>query len=392
MSKLAVLTAVAIALLTPPSGRPPVWPLERHTPRVYDLRYEVTLSTEVPYRQDDPRLPRDPREKNPKIDWGGTFQLADTPIVMPVVYQGTYHAVDPESIAAKLWLGAHEDRGLPGRFRIESGLPFQTHLAVLPIDEYTGKMVRWNISYRMQSFSSRIDDQRAAEIAWPRDWPDEVADGLAPQMYIESSDAGFAAIVEQVSGGQLRLVPPYLAAKDLVRHCVQNIRVSGDGLWRGRMGILHGMEIQGARETARLGRGGPHDLVCVCVAVLRAAKIPARPVIGVMKHEERGDRRFVSWAEFYLPNAGWVPFDPAEMKGKGLTNRDVRKPWPEFGTMKDLNRRIPIGYHFMPPRAVEAPMAPALWGWDPRPGDSPSAEQRIVISTASRGLGVQDPR
>ncbi|MCP3902170.1 MAG: transglutaminase domain-containing protein [Planctomycetes bacterium] len=393
MTKLIAMAVVALTVMTPPAGRPPVGPLERHSPKVYDMRYEVTLSTVVPYRQDDPRLPRSPLETSPRsIEWGGVFQLRDTPIVMPIVYQGSYHAVDPDSIAAVLWLGDKQDLGLPGRFRMESGLPYHTHLAVLPIVEFTGRTVRWNVSYRMQSFSARIDDVRAAEIAWPREWPDEVADGLTPQMYIESSDPGFTEIVERVSQGQLRLVPPYLAAKDLVRHCVENIGVSGDGLDRGRMKILHGMELVGARETAKAGRGGPHDLVCICVAVLRAANIPARPVIGVMKHEKRGDKRLVSWAEFYLPGAGWVPFDPVEMKGKGLRHRDVRKPWPEFGTMKDLNKRIPMAYHYMPPRAVEAPQAPALWGWDPRPNDPPSAEQRIVISTVSRGSGVPDPR
>ncbi|MHC5115323.1 MAG: transglutaminase-like domain-containing protein [Planctomycetota bacterium] len=385
--KLGALCVAIAAILTPPSGRPPVGPLERHSPRVYDFRYAVTVTTSVADRARGTR------------GWSSvamlpapTFDLRDTPIVMPVIYQGAYHAIQADSVRMGAGRARRLDGGAAIKHRIDSGLPYHGHLAVFPIRRFNGSTLGWSVAYRMQSFSSRIDDLRAAEIAWPRDWPDEVVDGLDPQMYIESDDPGFADIVDRVSEGRLRMTTPYLAAKELVRHCVEHIRVSGDGLHRGPVGVLHGLDMQGARATAKSGRGGPHDLVCVCVAVLRAAGIPARPVIGVMKHEKRGYRVLVSWAEFYLPQAGWVPFDPVEMRGKSLINRDVREPWPEFGTMKDLNRRMPIAYHYMPPRAVESPIAPALWGWAPRPARPPIEEQRIVITTASRGRGVEDPR
>jgi transglutaminase-like putative cysteine protease len=369
----AILASLLVA--SPPSGRPPIGPLERYEPRMYDFTFEVAVST---VHQ------RDALDRQ-------YYHLADAPIVMPVIFQGTYSRVEHDSLAARLWLGSREDTTLSQRTRLDEGQPHHTHLAVIPIVEFRGQSLRWQLSYRVQSWSSRLNDAQAATIAWPKEWPSEVDDGLKPQQYIESNDPVFAQAVEHVSQGQLRLVPPYLAAKDLVRYCINEIKVSGNGTHRGALGVLHGLEIVGARRAVADHRGGPHDLVCVCVAMLRAAGIPARPVIGVYK-DDRDRSTFVSWAEFYLPNAGWIPFDPAEMRGKGVRHLGVREAWPEFGTMKDLNRRLPLAYHFMPPVSVESPQNPAVWGWDPRPGRDPSSKQQIRLTIVSRGRAPEDPQ
>jgi hypothetical protein len=382
----------ALLLATPPSGRPPTGPLERYEPRVWDVTFDVTVTTG--WRYDDTL-----RGWRYEASLQQSYDLADAPIVMPVIFQGTYSAVKSDSLRARLWLGAREDTTLAGRSRLDDGYPFQTRLAVLPIEEFGGKTLRWQISYRVQTWSSRLrSEQAAAAVAWPREWPSEVLDGLQPQMFIESDDPLFEQAVEHASGGRLRLVPPYLAAKDLVRYCLNKVRVSGDGEYRGNLGVLQGMEMIGASRAAADGLGSPHDLVCVCVAVLRAAGIPARPVIGVEERRsslgklKQARAEFVSWAEFYLPEAGWVPFDPVEMRGKGVLNLDVRRPWPEFGTMKDLNRRIPLAYHFIPPATVEVPQGPAVWGWDPRPGGDPGSGQQIKFTIVSRGRGPEDLR
>jgi len=396
-----LLTALAaVVMLSPPSGRPPVGALERYEPRLYDLKFEVAMTSSVPLGQDDPRaqrhVARDPKKPRPfpdrnerRLDFGGTIDVTDAPIVMPLILQGTFSRIDHSSIGAQLFLGTTEVDDLRQHFHIDDGLPQHTHLAVLPIARFVGQDIRWNITYRVKTYSSRIDDAAAARIAWPREFPDEVKDGLAPQMFIESDEPIFAETVARVSGGNLRMVPPYLAAKDLVRYAIKELQVTGPAVFRGRMNVLHGLYVDGALTAAVNGQGNPNDLVCVCVALLRAAGIPARPVIGV-EEDDRNRKTFVTWAEFYLPEAGWIPFDPIAMRGKAIRNRDVRTPWPEFGSLKDLNRRIPLSYHFMPPRAVESPMAPAVWGWDPRPNGAPNMEQRITIGTTSRGRAPED--
>ncbi|MHC4415292.1 MAG: transglutaminase-like domain-containing protein [Planctomycetota bacterium] len=370
---------LALLALGPPSGPPAVGPLERYEPRVYDFTFDVTVATAWQF---------DARSRR-------SYRLVDAPIVMPVIFQGAYSAVAADSLRPGLWLEGRPDAAVAQRTRLDDGFPYQTKLAVLTIDEFQGMFLRWQLGYRVQVWSSRLrDEAAAAAVPWPRQWPAEVEDGLKPQTFIESDDPFFRQAVEHASGGKLRLTSPYLAAKDLVRYCVNRIRVSGDGVRRGEFGVLRGLEIAGARETAAAGLGGPHDLVCICVATLRAAGIPARPVIGVEEVPGRVPRtggprpEFVSWAEFYLPRVGWVPFDPLEMRGRVRT-LDVRRPWPEFGTMKDLNRRIPLAYHFIPPAAVQTPQHPAVWGWDPRPGGDPSSEQQIRIQMISRGRGTE---
>ncbi len=381
MSLAPTLLAGLLVVAGAPSGRPPVGPLERYEPRVYDITFDVTLTSLWQYDLSQQR----------------NYHLADAPIVMPVIFQGTYSAVQSDSLRARLWLAGREDTALPKRTRLDDGFPFQTRLAVIPIEQFDGKTLRWQLGYRVRSWSSRMrSEAQAASIAWPREWPEEVQDGLRPQMFIESDDPLFAGAVEKASDGRLRLVPPYLAAKDLVRYCINQIRLSGNGKNMGNLGTLRGLELIGAKRAASEGIGGPHDLVCVCVAVLRAAGIPARPVIGVEERKlslgglKQAGPEFVSWAEFYLPDAGWIPFDPVEMRGKGIRSLDVRRPWPEFGTMDDLNRRIPLAYHFIPPATVEVPM-PAVWGWDPRPGGDPGSEPQIRFTIISRGRGPEDP-
>ena len=380
----AAALLLPLLLAAPPSGRPPIEPLQRYDPKVYDFMFEVTVTT---LRQLDARHQQ-------------SYHLVDAPIVMPVIFQGTYSTVAADSLRAALWLEGRPDPGVNRRRRVDGGLPFHGHLAVFTIDQFRGRSLRWQLGYRVQVWSSRLlDEGAAASIPWPREWPQEVQDGLRPQMFIESDDPAFARAVEHASGGKLRLTPPYLAAKELVRYCLNQIRVSGNGVRRGQFGVLQGLEMIGASRTAARGLGGPHDLVCVCVAVLRAAGIPARPVIGVYERvrpprgtpQIRKREEFVSWAEFYLPDVGWVPFDPMEMRGR-VRSLDVRRPWPEFATMKELNERIPLAYHFVPPATVQSPQNPAVWGWDPRPGGDPSSEQQIRFQITSRGRGVEDPR
>jgi transglutaminase-like putative cysteine protease len=385
----AFAAVLAAATAATPTGRPPVGPLAREDPKVYEFTFEVIVSTVPIHVGADPQ-PVEPLNPfhQPRTDRHprGIIDLVDSEIWMPVALQSTFHAVDPDSLDGSLWLGNREVANLHEHTRLEADGVHRTHRAIIPIERFRGSELRWNVRYRAMTYSSRIDDAAAAQIPWPREWPDEVADGLKPQRYIESDDPIFKQTVDRVSDGRLRMVPPYVAAKELVRYTINELPVTGDGLDYGRMQTLHGLELFGAKLAAEKQLGSPHDLVCACVAMLRAAGIPSRPVIGVYEDATDRDReKLISWAEFYLPDCGWIPFDPNEMRGKGIRHRDVRDPWPEFGTMRDLNERIPLGYAFLPQRSAPTPERPAVWGWEPTPSRPPHAEQRISLSMVSRG-------
>lgn len=374
---LTIVVAIMSAMYSPPAGRPPVGPLERIDPKLYDFTYNVTVSTisqaELMNRQN--------------------YSLADALIVMPLIYLGTFSRIDGETVNMKLWLGGSEDTSANSRMQIKADLPQHTNLATITIPSFSGMSIRWQIGYRTQSWSSRINDKDAAALPWPQTWPDEVKDGLKPEKFIESDDELIRKTFEKFTNGRIKSVAPYLAAKELIRSSINAIRINGDGTDTGQFGINRGMEVKGAKLALEEGIGSPHDLVCVCVAMLRAANIPARPVIGALEDVTHKDKeKLVSWLEFYLEGAGWIPCDPNEMRGKNVRGLDVYKPWPEFGTMKELNERITLAYHFIPPIGVQTPRNPGVWGWTPRPGGDPGSEQNIHISITSRGKGVEDPK
>ncbi len=376
---LVAMLLIGATALSPPSGRPPIGPLERVEPKLYDLRFDVTLTTVIPNRADLQRV----------------YVFQDAPIVMPVIFRGTYSHVYNDSLSARLWLLGREDVNHHQRSHVDEGLPFHAHLMVMPIAQFRGTALRWQLNYRVQAWSSRIDEQAAARLTWPQVWPAEVGDGLRPSHFIESDEPIFANSIQRLTNGNLHLAPPYLAAKEVVRYTISRFQVSGNGTDRDLGEVIRGLNVKGALASWQNGLGTEHDLALTCVAMLRAAEIPARVVVGVTEEIKAGGRErneFVSWCEFYLDGAGWIPFDPNEMRGQAIGNRNLRDPWPDFGTLDELNERIPLAYSFIPPVQVEAPWKYCVWGWNPTPGGDPGTIPAVTFTITKRGKGQDDPR
>ncbi len=316
------------------------------------------------------------------IDVGATSQLPQ----VPDPFTSTGGTVTIEPVVADNWTVADLDqREISVRLN-GSPVPFETKIdgdaksdhrrLVISIPDGVVNTLSLRASWAAIAFNSEVDEAAASNIAWPRAWAPEVQPYLSPSFAIDSDQPIFREFVAGVAGDELRRVPVYLAAKDLVRRSILEFRnTSSEMLIREGRGAVRGFRLQGASiaaSTADGTAGGTAgDLVCVCVAVLRAAGIPARPVIGIYSGDgDRGSTKLPAgkttlccWAEFHLPGAGWVPFDPYEMRGSGLPQADIRKPWRWFGSIDELNRRVAIAYEFAPVRQGFIQDWPAGWAW-----------------------------
>jgi len=68
-----------------------------------------------------------------------------------------------------------------------------------------------------------------------------------------------------------------------------------------------------AAEALELGQGVCQDHAQVLIAVARIQGIPARYVTGYLYADASGEAHEAShaWAELFVPDLGWVGFDPA---------------------------------------------------------------------------------
>jgi len=349
-STATLLTMLCGAILIPQATRGPVdrWPAKPQPPLYRSDPYESRIGLSV--------------------DVGATSEV----ILAPKVLQATGGEFNIDFVTAGNWTLA-DPSALKTSVRI-NGSPVDITPTVRGKqgDEVYNVGIRIpaaninTLSFRAEwpviAFNSTVDEARAATITWPREWPPEVQPYLAPGPYIQSESPRYTSFVQRVSEGKLRTVPLYYAAKDLVRAAILEHRnVQPNFVFAENGGAIRGFDLlphRGIRDRYLGGRPSntptAPDLVCDCIAVLRAAGIPARPVIGVQSGNALQPAlvtsrvRLVAWGEFYLPSAGWVPFDPNLMRGTSMRTMNVRKEWSFFGTLKHLNRRAAIAYEFAP--------------------------------------------
>ena len=292
------------------------------------------------------------------------------PLLMPLIPQGASSYINLETLESDVQLhGNRLDGGQGPELLTGRGL-FTERLIEAPTTGITfdpkimnlATQLRFRTFHQAICYSSTVDDAAMQKIPWPSTWPKNVQNELKPQALIESDNQLFADAVKEVSQGNLRLVTPWVAAKELVRYACVNVQKQGETTLYGPGRAIRGLDVNGALAAATHGAGTPNDLACVCVALLRAAGIPSRVVIG-RGEDRRGRKRLLVWAELFLPEAGWIPFDPDELRRKGVRHWNVLTKWAEFGTMSDLNRRVPLAYAFAPDNGDAAYDCFALWGW-----------------------------
>lgn len=302
------------------------------------------------------------------VDVGATSEVILAPKVLQAtggefnidfVTAGNWTLADPSALKTSVRING-SPVSIPPTIRGKQGEEvFSVGLKIPPANINT---LSFRVEWPVICFNSTVNEDLAAKATWPREWPAEAQGYLSASNYIQSDSARYTNFVARVSEGKLRTVPIYYAAKDLVRAAILEHRnVRSNYVFSENGGAVRGYDLLAHRDLREkysgvksLNTPSATDLVCDCVAVLRAAGIPARPVIGIQSGNAinpalfTSKARFVAWAEFYLPACGWVPFDPNMMRGTSMRNSKVQKAWQYFGTLDHLNRRAAIAYDFAP--------------------------------------------
>ncbi len=355
------LCQLAVAI-PPPLDNPPNSPLQRSNPHLYDL----TVTVGIPWNQ-------------PYPPFGGDKK----PLRWPLLPRSNWSFVaDNRPIQVELRNGLQITSEQNGWSLCQPATPEGQWELQIPVAKRCQGSLTFQIQMRLNTFSSQLDEQTAAKISWPSNWQGDSKSFLSPSDFIESDEDIFSLAVTDALGELKQSIPVHHAAKKLIRYCLQNVSSNGEFVERSRVNV-RGLALKGAAVAVKEGTGSACDLVCVCVATLRAAGIPARPVIGVTKTNTVGNSetepRYIVWAEYALPTAGWVPFDPKRMQGT-VDRVPVQDPWQGCGTMQFLNTRVPISYSFVAGGVKNAYDAIGPWSWIPIYRDRPLPVPQNLVS------------
>jgi hypothetical protein len=359
------------------SGRPPELPARRVEPRIWEIAFEADIWA-----------PQTPGARGAPLNFGGVVAW------MPLVLQSTYSAMDAQSIRAETWVDGKRVAVPVASLQMRQGLSQGMSAVGIRMPPAAVQGIKWKVSWKVQCWSPVVDERAAAAITWPAEWPAEAQESLQASPGFEVGHPDMKAFVDRATGGKLRSITPWIAAKELVRATCTSFRgLDEDGL-RVENGFPRGLVFNGAHVAMSARTGSGPDLVAACVTVLRTAGIPARAVLGaaeVMNSSGTNSRaRLTCWAELWLPNAGWVPFSPVDLMGSIRGGLNVERPWRNFGTWDGLNEAIPLCYGWaLPMQGCHSLPYPAGYVLNARiaPDDVAQMRDRVTIQILGRGRG-----
>ncbi len=227
-----------------------------------------------------------------------------------------------------------------------------------------------------RSWETIYNEEEAAKVPWPAEWPPIAQSLFEPEMYIDYGPFGpydLAPLKEKVmewTEGNPKAVPPAVTAKWLAWKVAEAYRPTNKG-YAGPSGastngqstsLFAAFLVDGPAFALERGQGSRFNLPVLLAAAYRAAGIPARVVIGYNFAETRGKRmsdaeRLHAWVEFALYDPAitdekqrltWVPVDIIELQSRAVWRQPFDKPIRYFGSNKDLAEIVPIAFSFSP--------------------------------------------
>lgn len=215
-----------------------------------------------------------------------------------------------------------------------------------------------NAQFETRASSVRVNPEILRQATWQelRRLPSDIRPYLGSETYAESSAPAVSQFVRRSLAQRSGYQTPYDAAKALFQATVARLTYVDDP---GKPSAVRALAT---------GRGDCAYFVSLFVAACRNVGIPARAATGMTV----GDDAWHVWAEFYLPNAGWIPVDPAYADG---LCPDGSAPL-YFGVIPELNQRVATTYGYT--HAIGSQSIPML--------QSPA----VVATNGSRIAGVTD--
>jgi hypothetical protein len=168
------------------------------------------------------------------------------------------------------------------------------HYTIDRLEPQTAKNITISLSIKLVSIDFNIQKKN------PGDFNGEFSEYLGESAFINVNEPAIIELAKDIASESNDIVD---IAWNTYEWIIENIfyqQIAGE--WD-------------ALTTLKNGEGGSAELGNLYVALLRANNIPARRVSGWAQNFDEGDEfqlsRFAhGWAEFYLPEFGWMQVDP----------------------------------------------------------------------------------
>jgi hypothetical protein len=388
----------------------------------WTVHVRLRVATEQPGRT----FSRDLATPRPRLG------LTKMHLLFPLIPDTGTSIARPDKFKTKLYSDAISTT----EHRVEGGYQGLSSVAIVDAADVLTTAFFLDVDIAMTSYETRLNEEIARGAEWPAaSWSNELALCLEPQQYVAVDDPSVAALVQRVTQGKPRGMPPFVLAKRLAAECIAHVNLTEElfnnrgvsQAWRGIgvpptdqfapvKGTVRGYNVSGAAWAGREKRGNVFDLACLYTAALRHAGIPARMVLGYdIDASEKAEKPVLrAWTEFFLPrrvttppatpgqpapepvvtasDGEWIPVDIGRQKQFASRAPSLSQSWPFFGNNNESDRLCPVAFHWIPPVEGARSQSPAMWAWVVEPADPPVTAYVTIWADFTPRRGDDPPR